>query len=39
MAIAISTLAILIFMAIYYRFCGIVADIAVAHEHGGHRGA
>ncbi len=29
MAIGLSTLAILIFMALYYRFCGIVADIAV----------
>jgi SecD/SecF fusion protein len=29
MAIAVSTIAILIFMAVYYRFCGMVADIAV----------
>ena len=29
MAIIISTAAILVFMVIYYRFCGIVADIAV----------
>ncbi len=29
MSIVISTAAILIFMAVYYRFCGLVADIAV----------
>jgi SecD/SecF fusion protein len=29
LAIAISTVAILIFMAVYYRFCGVVADVAV----------
>ncbi len=28
-SIIISTLAILAFMAIYYRFCGVVADLAV----------
>jgi len=29
LAIAISTAAILIFMLVYYRFCGFVADVAV----------
>ncbi|HTM56091.1 MAG TPA: protein translocase subunit SecD [Pirellulales bacterium] len=29
MAILVSTVAILVFMAVYYRFCGVVADIAV----------
>jgi SecD/SecF fusion protein len=29
MSIGISTAAILLFMAVYYRFCGVVADIAV----------
>ena len=29
LSIVISTAAILVFMAVYYRFCGIVADIAV----------
>jgi SecD/SecF fusion protein len=29
MAIVLSTAAILLFMAVYYRFCGIVADLAV----------
>jgi SecD/SecF fusion protein len=28
-SIIISTAAILIFMAVYYRFCGVVADLAV----------
>ena len=28
-SIIISTLAILAFMAVYYRFCGVVADLAV----------
>ncbi len=29
LAIAISTIAVLVFMAVYYRFCGLVADLAV----------
>ena len=29
MSILISTVAILVFMVVYYRFCGIVADVAV----------
>jgi SecD/SecF fusion protein len=29
LAIVLSTVAILLFMAVYYRFCGLVADIAV----------
>ena len=39
MAIGLSTVAILVFMAVYYRFCGIVADVAVIAQHDRHRGA